>query len=129
MMRAVLLAACVGMASAFAPQRPLAAQRVRPCVSMSCAAVAPAMSPVDAAIGALAGLLGDLTERMGQIELPNIMMSMPNRKGPSNKARAGVSGFFARKNCKTGAKIIKARRKKGRKNIIPSPGRHPIHGL
>jgi large subunit ribosomal protein L34 len=96
---------------------------------MSCAAALPAVSPVEAGAAALAGLLGDLADRMGEFEMPNVLMAIPGRKGPSNKARAGVSGFRARKLTKTGRKVLRNRRKKGRKAVIPSPGRHPIHGL
>jgi len=61
--------------------------------------------------------------------IPNILYGIPNRKGPSNKARAGTSGFRARKLTKNGQRVLRNRRKKGRKNLIPSPGRHPVHGL
>ncbi|KAG8470754.1 hypothetical protein KFE25_009175 [Diacronema lutheri] len=100
---------------------------------MSCAAVAPAISPVEAgvhaALGALAGLLDDVAERLGEFEMPNVLMAIPGRKGPSNKARAGTSGFRARKLTKNGQKVLRNRRKKGRKYLVPSPGRHPVHGL
>lgn len=128
------LACCLfGMASAFAPQSALVARRSHACTArMSCAA-APALSPMEAGahavLGAVADLLDGVAERLGEFEMPNVLMSMPNRKGPSNKARAGVSGFRARKLTKNGQKVLRNRRKKGRKHIIPSPGRNPIHGL
>lgn len=134
MMRSLALAACLlGSASAFAPHSALAPRRSGACaVGMSCAA-APALPPMDlgarAVLGAVADLLDGVAERLGEFEMPNVLMAIPGRKGPSNKARAGTSGFRARKLTKNGQKILRNRRKKGRKHIIPSPGRHPIHGL
>lgn len=133
MWRTLVLAALLGSCSAFAPQGALVARRSRACaIGMSCAA-APAMSPMEAGahavLGAVADLLDGVAERIGEFEMPNVLMSLPNRKGPSNKARAGVSGFRARKLTKSGQKTLRNRRKKGRKYLIPSPGRHPIHGL
>ena len=134
MLLRTLVGVClVASASAYAPSA-FVARRANACsASMSCAAVAPAPSPLEAGAaslaGALAGLLGDLAERVGEFELPNVLMAIPGRKGPSNKARAGVSGFRARKLTKTGQKVLRNRRAKGRKYLIPSPGRNAIHGL
>lgn len=130
-MRTVLLACCVAAASAYAPAGLAPSRRTRvSTTAMSAAALAPsAPSPIEAAIEQLGALVDGALDELEQFELPRVLMAIPGRTGPSNKARAGVSGFRARKLTKSGQRVLRNRRKKGRKAIVPSPGRHPIHGL
>ena len=43
-----------------------------------------------------------------------------NLQGATNKSRARTSGFRTRMETKNGRKVIKARRTKGRKNLVPA---------
>lgn len=131
MLRSVLVFASCVAAAAYTPAHPRPARAHRLCTAMSCAMPLSSspVSPSADAVSRVEAMLQGLVAEMEAFELPRILLAIPNRRGPSNKARAGVSGFRARKLTKTGQRVLRNRRKKGRKNIIPSPGRHPVHGL
>eukprot|EP00854_Cymbomonas_tetramitiformis_P026949 gene26949-33137_t len=47
-------------------------------------------------------------------------LGVTKNENGSMTTRARTSGFRARKACKTGRNVLKARRKKGRANLVPA---------